>query len=142
MLWSFTMSQMYDVRIKDNHENLKKKNWVRIEQWYRVNSQLSSNKLFSIDFLIPIKSRYDSCIHIAFFVRAFISNLFFFYFLSLSSRFLFGSSFNHLSIIIIVRSFVQSISTLGRLNSMLKSCTTIAHAFTMEIIRYACMNMM
>ena len=39
--------------------------------------------------------------------------------LSLSSRFLFGSSFNHLSIIIIVRSFVQSISTLGRLNSIL-----------------------
>ncbi len=88
MLWSFTLSQLYDVRIKDNHKNLKNKIWPRKLNNGIVNSQWSSNKLFSIDFLILIKSRYDSCIHIAFFVRAVISNLFFFYFLSLLVFFL------------------------------------------------------
>lgn len=75
-----------------------------------VNSQFTSNKLFSIDSLspVPIKSRYDSCIHIAFFVRALISNLFF-SLLSLPLLVFFGSSFNHLFIIIVRRSFVCSI---------------------------------
>lgn len=119
-----------------------------------VNSQLGSNKLFAIDSfslsislsLIPIKSRYDSCTHIAILCSydAYINSFLFLFF---SSFFIFfGSSFNHLFILINVRSFVQSISTLGRLNCMWKSCpttTTIAHnAFTIEIIRYASMNMM
>jgi len=121
------LSQLYDVRVKDNHKISRTKTDQELNNGI-VNSQLSSNKLFSIDFfslslsVIPIESRYDSCIHIAFFVRALISNLFF----SLSPfSFFFGSSFNHLFIIIIVRSFVQSISTLGRLNCMLKSCTIL-----------------
>jgi hypothetical protein len=97
-----------------------------------VNSQLSSNKLFSIDSLsysdkVTLRQLHTHRILCS---CAYIKSILFLFFLS--SRFFFGSSFNHLSIIIIVRSFVQSISTLGRLNCMLKSCTTIAHAFTIE----------
>ncbi len=138
------LSQLYDVRVKDNHKIYRTKTDQELNNGI-VNSQLSSNKLFSIDSFslslcysdrVTLRQLHThrilcSCAHIKSFLFSLSLLVFFWLFIQ--------SSLHHHH-----RSFVCSIDQHSWEIELYVEILyyTIAHAFTMEIIRYACVNMM